>query len=189
MLMQINHVDVYCEIDGNAEAEEKIVFLHGWGCDSQLMKPLADKFSDRYRTLLIDFPGHGKSSRPDTPWGVPEYAECLMTVINLLGFTPCHVIAHSFGARVAAWIASGYPEFFDKIILTGAAGIRPRETRESIRRRKHYQHMKNILQFFGGAFAWADFDFSSYDELKVLEGFKEVIYSLRNTTFHFDTKN
>jgi len=38
----------------------------------------------------------------------------------------CHIIAHSFGARVAVLLAQKYPDKIKKLVLTGPAGIKPR---------------------------------------------------------------
>ena len=53
---------------------------------------------------------------------------------------------------------------------------------------------RNILQFFGGQSSWNDFSFDAYlkdgyDELDYLKDLKDIIYSLRNATFHFTTEN
>jgi len=37
-----------------------------------------------------------------------------------------HIIAHSFGARVAVLLANRNPGLVDKMVLTGAAGLKPR---------------------------------------------------------------
>jgi len=40
--------------------------------------------------------------------------------------TTCHVIGHSFGCRVAVLLARRNPHMIRKMVLTGAAGLRPR---------------------------------------------------------------
>ena len=44
-------------------------------------------------------------------------------MLSALGVQTPHVIAHSFGCRVAVKIAADDSEYFDKILLTGAAGV------------------------------------------------------------------
>lgn len=48
---------------------------------------------------------------------------------------------------------------------------------------------RNILQFFGGESSWSDFDFRGYDDIKLLNDLREILYSLRNASFHFKTEN
>ena len=140
MTEQVKGTTVSCEIQGDGKS--RVVLLHGWGCDKKMMQPVADALKADHQVLLIDFPGHGESGRPPEPWGVPEYAECLKELLDRTGFAPCSVIAHSFGCRVAAWLAANDPERFDRMIFTGAAGIRAKPTEESARRSAEYQKLK-----------------------------------------------
>lgn len=144
MIKEINHVEINYSICGNGS--KKLVLLHGWGCDGSLMKPVADGLQDQFTILIPDFPGHGMSGRPPEPWGVPQFAACLRTLLKETGFVPCHVIAHSFGCRVAAWLAAEEPALFEKIIFTGAAGIRPQQSEEARKRSARYQKIKSIYQ-------------------------------------------
>ena len=72
----------------------------------KMMQPVADALLEDFDILLIDFPGHGESDPPPVPWGVLEYADCLLQLLKKTGFCPCSVVAHSFGCRVAAWLAA-----------------------------------------------------------------------------------
>ena len=126
--------------------EKRAVLLHGWGCSAELMRPVADALADGMRVLSVDFPGHGESGRPPEPWGVPEYAEALRALLEQLHYLPCAAVAHSFGGRVAIWLASEYPGMFDRIVLTGAAGLRKPETPESRKRAARYQRLKKLSE-------------------------------------------
>ena len=46
---------VYYELSG--AGEKKILLLHGWGCETKLMRPVAEQLTGA-QTLVIDFPGH-----------------------------------------------------------------------------------------------------------------------------------
>lgn len=141
MEREIDGVRIHWEEDG--EQGSRVLLLHGWGCDGSLMRPVADALKQEHRVMTVDFPGHGKSGRPPEPWGVPEYSRNLVHLLDEVGFSPCAVIAHSFGCRVAAWIAAEYPDRFTKMVFTGAAGIRPKQTEEAKARAERYKKMKN----------------------------------------------
>ena len=126
-----------------------LVLLHGWGCDGSLMQPVADRMQDGFRILIPDFPGHGKSGRPPKPWGVKEYTAWLRLLLAETGFTPCHIIAHSFGCRVAATLAAEYPEAVRKMIFTGAAGIRLKPSPEAQKRSARFKKLKGICETVG----------------------------------------
>ena len=140
MKTEINHTGIWYDLLGSRGP--KVALLHGWGCSHQLMMPLAEAMKDHYRLLLIDFPGHGLSDEPAEPWGVPEYADCLRELLEKEDFLPCSVIAHSFGARVAIFLASRDHCLFDRMVLTGAAGIRKPQTEEGRRRAEAFQKTK-----------------------------------------------
>ena len=51
---------------------------------------------------------------------------------------------------------------------------------------------RKILQFFGGASTWVDYDFDRYykdDDIEFLKDIQQAVYSLRNESFHFDSLN
>ena len=144
MKENINGTEICYRIEG--EGNNRVLLLHGWGCDMKLMQPVADALKTDHRTLAVDFPGHGESGRPPEPWGVPEYAACLRELLKRLSFTPCSVIAHSFGARVAAWLEAEEPGLFNRIVFTGGAGIRPKPSEESKARAARYKKLKGYCE-------------------------------------------
>lgn len=132
--------EIHYELCG--EGSRRVVLLHGWGASVQLMRPVADALEKDMRVLLVDFPPFGESGRPSGDWGVPEYAEALLTLLRQEDFLPCSVIAHSFGARVAIYLASNDHSLFDKLILTGAAGLRKPQTEEGKKRAAEFKRLK-----------------------------------------------
>ena len=144
MKENVNGTEICYRIEG--EGENRVLLLHGWGCDMKLMQPVADALKTDHRTLSVDFPGHGESGRPPEPWGVPEYAACLKELLKRLSFTPCSVVAHSFGARVAAWLEAEEPGFFDRIVFTGGAGIRPKPSEKSKAKTARYKKLKSYCE-------------------------------------------
>ena len=144
MNMQISGVDMHYELKGSGA--KRVVLLHCWGCSTELMKPVADDLSDDMTVLSVDFPAHGKSAQPPQPWGVPEFAACLKALLAKLDFLPCSVIAHSFGGRVTIELASADEAMFERIILTGAAGIRPKGDGKSSKRTQTYKKLKKLVE-------------------------------------------
>ncbi len=144
MEMQISGVNIHYELAGSGE--KRVVLLHGWGCSTKLMKPVADHLSKDMTVLSVDFPAHGESSRPPEPWGVPEFAACLRDLLLKLDYLPCSVIAHSFGGRVTIELAAADPTLFERIVLTGAAGIKPESSGTASKRTQEYKRLKAIAE-------------------------------------------
>lgn len=144
MEMQISGVKMHYEILGSGE--KRAVLLHGWGCSTKLMQPVADHLKKDMTVMLVDFPAHGESDRPPEPWGVPEFAACLKELLQRTDFLPCSVIAHSFGGRVTIELASADAALFERIILTGAAGIKAPSTGKASRRTQTYKRLKKMAE-------------------------------------------
>ena len=128
MILQVDAIRTHVEtLEGNGES---LLLMHGWGPASVSLEkhllPLGRMLSDRYRVTMVDFPGHGDSGMPDGNWGVPEYAEWTLKVMDQLAIRQTALVAHSFGGRVALWLAAHHPERVSRMVLTGCAGIRPK---------------------------------------------------------------
>jgi pimeloyl-ACP methyl ester carboxylesterase len=129
MILQVDGVKAHVVCLGKGEP---LLLLHGWGPASvsleQHFLPLAHILKDRYSLTLIDFPGHGESGAPSGNWGVAEYSAWTLKVMDELALRKTAILAHSFGGRVALWLAVHHPERVSRLILTGCAGIKPKKT-------------------------------------------------------------
>ena len=101
------------------------MLLHGYLSSKEAFTAQIAYFSRFYRVTALDFIGFGKSAPLYEPFSVSDYAAWTKEVLRLLGVEKPCVIAHSFGCRVAVKMASEQngEAFFDKIVLTGPAGV------------------------------------------------------------------
>ena len=106
---------------------EDLVLLHGYLACKESFYYQIEARSARYRVTAFDFWGMGASAPPDGPWSVSDYADWTREALAALGIAFPHVVAHSFGGRVAVKCLSR-GELFDRAVLTGCAGIVPRRT-------------------------------------------------------------
>ncbi len=115
---------------------KKMVFCHGWGGSTESFEKLAPKIvkKNNLEVILLDMPGFGKSKFPTTEgWDTWDYAEWLTEILKELKIKKCFFYGHSFGCRIIVRLLSKHPEIAQKVILTGAAGIKwPPTTREKI---------------------------------------------------------
>jgi pimeloyl-ACP methyl ester carboxylesterase len=118
----IGAVNIHYKLAG---AGDRVLLLHGWGGSIDSWLPVTkDLLAKSYQVLAIDFPGFGESDPPPGPWGVPEYTISLAELLERLEFYPTHVVAHSFGGRVAIMLAAERPELVNKLVLVAGAGVR-----------------------------------------------------------------
>ncbi len=143
--MELTAKGVRVHYEQMGEAGKNLLLLHGWGCSVQHFQPIAQDLSKDYRVTVIDFPAHGASGRPPEPWGVPEFAACVKDLMEQLGIAPCDIIAHSFGGRVALWLAANEPQMVSRLVLTGGAGLKKPQTAEQKKRNEEYKKKKETL--------------------------------------------
>lgn len=102
-----------------------ILLLHGWGQNIEMMKPIGDNFSDRFRITILDLPGFGQSDEPQEAWKISDYELMLEEFIKKTNIKKPIVIGHSFGGRLA--IRYSAINSVEKIVLFGSPCIRKEE--------------------------------------------------------------
>lgn len=144
--MELSLCGVRLHYEQYGQGKRHVLLLHGWGCSTTHFKPIAENLQDEYHLTVIDFPAHGQSSEPPEPWAVKDFALCVKDLIERLGIAPCDVIAHSFGGRVALWLAANEPQLIHRLVLTGCAGIKKPQTEEQKKCSRRYQQLKGFYQ-------------------------------------------
>ena len=122
--MRINIKDVNINYIQYGEGQD-ILLLHGWGQNINMMKPLGDNFSDKYRITILDLPGFGNSSEPPVSWNMTNYSDMLEEFVARVGINKPIVIGHSFGGRLAIRYSAN--NSIEKLVLFGAPCIRIQE--------------------------------------------------------------
>lgn len=146
MFITLRGAKVYYEQHG--AGAQNVLLLHGWGCTSALWKPVTQSLARRARVTVIDFPGHGQSSRPPEPWGTEDFAAMCAELIEALDLSPVDIVAHSHGGRVALLLAATRPEIIRKMALTGAAGLRKEPTPEQKKREAAFNRVRHLVPGF-----------------------------------------
>ena len=150
-----------------------LLFLHGYLSSKEAFSAQIAYFSKFYRVTALDFAGFGGGAPLTAAFSVGDYAEWLKTaLVGLEVFKP-HVVAHSFGCRVAVKAASGDSGLFDKIVLTGPAGV-------IIKRGLNYRARVGayrLVKKFAPNFAEKRFGSAEYRSLSPLmkESYKKIV--------------
>jgi len=96
-----------------------VVFIRGTGADSSRWLPQVKEYKEKYRTLIFDNRGVGKSDSPDGPYTVSMMAEDTVALLDALNVDTCHLSGLSLGAAIAAQIAIDSPERVKTLQLHG----------------------------------------------------------------------
>ena len=168
------HVAVICGGTG-----KDLLFLHGYMSCKESFYYNIDALKGEFAVTAPDFPGFGASAPLEGAWSVGDYCEWLKSFIGALNLERPHIIAHSFGARVAIKFAANYPNLLDRLIITGGAGIVKPRTRAYKRRVAAYRLVKK----FAPRFAERHFGSEEYKKLSPVmrESYKKIVNEdLRN---------
>jgi pimeloyl-ACP methyl ester carboxylesterase len=109
-----------------------LVLVHGLGGAAANWIEVVRALAARFRVLVPDLPGHGRSSPLNGARTLDPYAERLGRLAEHEGLERAAFAGHSLGALVALRLAVARPERVGALVLVGAAGIRS-ATREAER--------------------------------------------------------
>ena len=138
-------IELAYSIEGEGDT---IILLHGWGCDRNIWKPTSELLRQHFRVVAVDFAGFGRSAEPQTTWGVEEYTRSIEALVKELGIECPTLIGHSFGGRVSILYASRNK--VRSIVLTDAAGVKPRRSLSYYRKVYSFKLMKHLLPLLIG---------------------------------------
>lgn len=109
---------------GPPQADEPLVVLHqDIGNPGHL--PLYDELAGQYTVLIPDLPGYGGSERLDWARHPRDLAIVLGFLLDRLGLSAITLLGLGFGGWLAAELATMHQGRLKRLLLVGAAGIRP----------------------------------------------------------------
>lgn len=129
-------------------AGKDALFLHGY-LSSKESFYYQIKFLSRYfRVTAPDILGFGASARLEEPYGVDDYRSWLDKFVRAARLEKPHIIAHSFGARLALKYLCANSGGADKLVITGGAGIVKPRSEKYLRRVRAYRRVKRLFPAF-----------------------------------------
>ena len=97
-VVQCNGANLYYEEQGTGPP---IVFLHGAFAGLRFFEPQLVGLSDKFRTVALDFRGHGRSEKTETGHTFPQHARDLRAFLEQLDLTDVVLVGWSMGALVS----------------------------------------------------------------------------------------
>lgn len=99
---------------------DTVVFLHFSGANLIMWERALPHFLDRYRVLLVDLRGHGKSEAPESGYHMDAMARDVVGVLRHLGIERAHVVGSSMGAEVGLALAANHADAVISLACDGA---------------------------------------------------------------------
>jgi non-heme chloroperoxidase len=118
--LDVDGVSLYYERAGNGEP---VVFSHGIPTDYRAWSSQVEAFSKSYSTIAYSrryaAPNQRQGDVTDSTIG--NNAADLKGLIEKLGIAPVHLVGHSYGGFVAAYLAADHPDLVRTLILVEPA--------------------------------------------------------------------
>ncbi len=104
--VEIRFLDTKREIP---DSRPSIVLLHGSPMAYSTFDTLLPHLSDKYRLIVPDLPGFGRSQRSISDYSITAHGLYLEKLLDELQVTECHLVGYSMGGGVAVELCDSRP--------------------------------------------------------------------------------
>jgi pimeloyl-ACP methyl ester carboxylesterase len=98
----VGNIELYYEEHGSGEP---LLLIMGLAADSMAWMFQLPAFAERYRTIVFDNRGVGRSSKPAGPYTIPAMADDTAGLLEAIGIEHAHVVGVSMGGMIAQELA------------------------------------------------------------------------------------
>ena len=109
--------------ESGAPDGQPMVFSHGFGCDQNMWRLVAPRFEDRFRVVLFDHVGAGRSDLsaydPERYGTLQGYADDVLEILDALDLRDVVFVGHSVSAMIGLLAAARDPSRFGKLVMVG----------------------------------------------------------------------
>ena len=113
----VNGVKIYYEIYGKGAP---LVLLHGNGGNIAYMKPQIEYFAKKYKVIIMDCRGRGKSELGKDSLTYMQMTKDIVAILNYLHLDSTYVVGRSDGGIIALLMAIYYPDKVKKVVAFAA---------------------------------------------------------------------
>ncbi len=108
-------IEWHFDVEGEGE---NLLFIHGWGVDKRIWRQQSKFFSQYYRVMTVDLPGHGKSSWKKVDLDV--MVTDLRFLLDEQKFSDVTIVGSSLGGMVSLKFYSLFPDGIKRMIFVGS---------------------------------------------------------------------
>ena len=112
--MTLNGIDVYYERGGSGPP---LLFCNGSGATLETSALLIEQFRQHFDVVAHDQRGLGRTSIPDEPFTMAQYAADAAALLDHVGWATSAVVGVSFGGMVAQEYAVTFPDRITRLAL------------------------------------------------------------------------
>lgn len=112
-------------LEAGPEDAPVLLFLHGYGGDLTGWSLIQPALSADFRTIALDLPGHGGSSKAVATGSLEELTAAVRAAMDALAVERAHLVGHSLGGAIAIALARRDPGRITALTLIAPAGLGP----------------------------------------------------------------
>ncbi|HEX4243203.1 MAG TPA: alpha/beta hydrolase [Steroidobacteraceae bacterium] len=109
-------------VDTGARQGPVVVLIHGYTDNARDWVPVMPYLSKRYRLIVPDLRGHGRSGKPDCCYTRIDFAYDIKLLLDSLHVEKADVVGHSLGSIVAQTFAEYWPQRARRVVLISSTG-------------------------------------------------------------------
>src|SRR5262245_28748966 len=127
MFRDTGSIKLYYERHGAIDDATRpwIVFVHSLACSSAMWKYQIAEFAKRYRILVFDTRGHGRSDVPPGGYAFDDLVGDMKSLLDGLGIEQAHFVGLSMGGMVGQAFALKYPGQLRSLAIADTASHWP----------------------------------------------------------------
>jgi pimeloyl-ACP methyl ester carboxylesterase len=110
----INNINIYYEAHGNGEP---LLMIYGLGGRGNGFIHQLPALSSRFRTIILDNRGVGESDQPAAPYSIPQMADDVAALLDVLKIETANVFGVSMGGMIAQEFALRHSQRLKKLAL------------------------------------------------------------------------
>jgi pimeloyl-ACP methyl ester carboxylesterase len=191
--VNVNGIELYYETLGEGDP---LVLLHSGTQTGRMFEPFVEDLAARYRLIVPDLRGHGRSTNPAGEWSTRMFARDVFALLDHLGVERFRAIGASVGAMTLLHMATQQPQRVEAMVVVGVGTWLPAECRSILGqtdldaypeaawerlREKHVHGDAQIRALFGWIASLAD----SYNDMTFTPAFLSTI-TARTLVVHGD---
>ncbi len=130
-IAQVDDIKIFYKILGDGFP---LLMIHGLSDNSDNWDPILTRgLSERYKIVLFDVPGSGRSELSNKEPSIKLFADETSNLMDTIGISKAHVLGISLGGMIAQELVLNYPKKVEKLVLCSTQCGRSRQILASMK--------------------------------------------------------